>query len=300
MIASGDTWSLPEKQTVCSKNNKYCLKIIPKKLTSQLEYFQDKVDGKENAGADKGVKKNLCRGIFYIRNESGLLRKRWEVNLVNEVSPVDAVVSDVGDYVVTFDNWHGAGYGDDVVAIYDARNGKLIRKLGLSDFLTESDIYELPHSVSSIWWGGTHYVDSRGGQLVLQVTKGKRTYEKDATYFEVHIQLDNGKVLDEVRDRLPTLRFTIKAVDYEPSTNEIASLKDPNECFDVTSARHQSPSELLSRAVIKKVPVYPAAAKAVRATGKVAVEVIVNPDGSVKCARAVSGHVTSSCSGCSC
>jgi hypothetical protein len=34
------------------------------------------------------------------------------------VAPVSALVSEDGAYLITFDNWHSMGYGDDVVVLY--------------------------------------------------------------------------------------------------------------------------------------------------------------------------------------
>ena len=288
--AYADSWALPEKRTVCSKNNKYCLKVIPKKLESQLSYFGDKVDGKENAGTDKKAKKNYCRGIFYSRNASGRLKKLWETKLVNEVSPVRVLVSDQGDYVVTFDNWHSVGYGDDTVAIYTTSNGSLIRKFGLSDFLTDSDIYELPASVSSIHWGGTHWIDKDKNQLVLEVTKGKRTFEKDAEFFQIRAELNTGKILDEKRDRLPSLKFVIQPIDEDVAGVASSLASKDTECFGGKESEKISAADLLKKAIKQERPNYPPAAKAVRATGKVVVEILVASDGTVECVRAVSGH----------
>ncbi len=288
--AKADSWSLPKEETVCSKNNKYCLKVIPKKLESQLSYFEDKVNGNENAGADKKSKKNYCRGIFYSRNAGGGLRKLWETKLVNEVSPVTILVSDQGDYVVTFDNWHGVGYGDDVVAIYDASAGTLINKFGLSAFLTNSDIDNLPASVSSIWWGGEHSIDIEKRQLVLQVSMGKRKFEKDADFFEVRAELSTGRILDEVRDRLPTLRFSILPLDAETTRPESIPPSKDDACFLDKENETVSATDLLKKSITRELPTYPPAARAVRAYGKVAIEVMVGTEGTPLCSRAISGH----------
>lgn len=290
IAAQADSWALPKEETVCSKNNKYCLKVIPKKLESQLSYFKDKVEGTDNAGADKKAKKNYCRGIFYSRNSSGGLRKLWEAKLVNEVSPVTVLVSDQGDYVVTFDNWHGVGYGDDAVTIYAATDGRLIRKFGLSDFLTESDIYELPASTSSIHWGGTHRVDEVKNQLVLQVTKGRRSFEKEAEFFEIRAELSTGKILDEIRNRLPTLSFSILPIDEETSRPITIPPSKNDTCFEGKETDKINSSELIKKVIRKELPIYPPAARAVNARGKVAIELLVGSDGLVLCSRAVSGH----------
>lgn len=285
-----DSWALPEKRTVCSDNGKFCLEVIPKKLDSQLSYFKDKVDGKEDAGADNKIKENYCRGVFYSRRPNGSLQKHWKTKLVNEVSPVDVLVSNDGNYVVTFDNWHGVGYGDNAVAIYRASNGSLIRSFGLSDFLTENDINALPTSTSSIWWGGKHRIDSEKAQLVLQVTKGKRTHEKGTEYFEIRADLASGTILDEKRNRLPSLQFIIQPTDVEVAgVAPPASLENP-ECFQGRTPDAVSSGSLLKQVAKMEIPLYPHAAKAVRATGQVTVQILVTADGGVGCVRAVSGH----------
>jgi hypothetical protein len=287
-----DTWALPEKQTICSKNKKYCFQIIPKKLTSQLDYFKDKVDGKENSGGDKKVKKNLCRGIFSVRNNDGFLSKRWEINLVNEVSPVSALVSENGNYVVTFDNWHGVGYGNEVVAIYETTSGNLIWNLGLPDFLTDSDISELPTSTSSIWWGGNHFIDWDRSFLVLEISKnGKRRHETDAKFFQIRIDLRNGNMLDEKRDRLPTLRFLIEPSADQAAVAETEKLGDAAiHCIGSDPSRWLSTKELVGKVLSKVIPQYSPAAKAVRATGQAVIAIGVSPDGNVTCVEPISGH----------
>lgn len=197
-----DSWAMPSVATHCSANKKYCLKVEPRKLERQLALFGDKVDGKDNAGAAKTVKDNYCKGTF---NANG--KKLWNVRLDNEVAPVRALVSDNGDYVITFDNWHSVGYGDNVVAIYSGQTGALIRKLGLSDFLTESDISRLSHSASSIWWSGPHEIDYDNHRLILKVDRtGNRR-----DFFDVRVNLKDGAVLDEVKDRFPSLNVILSS-----------------------------------------------------------------------------------------
>lgn len=288
---SADSWALPEKVTVCSKNNQFCFRVIPKKLTSQLQYFEDKVEGKENAGAHKRIRKSLARGIFYRRDDNGILRKRWEINLVNEVSPVSILVADAGDYVVTFDNWHSVGYGDDVVVIYEGSTGHVVKHLALTDFLTEQDVNSLQHSTSSIWWGGKHSFDGRRQELVLQVAKnGKSPSEAGAEFFPVRIELTTGRVLDEVKDRFPSLRFQIRdnAESVEVADEILPS--DLKTCIDQNGSSLLNSNEILQRAAGKVFPPYPPAAQAVRATGHITVGLVIDPSGRVACAASVTGH----------
>jgi len=73
---------------------------------------------------------------------------------VNEAAPVDAIVSKQG-LAASFDSWHSAGHGGDVVVIYDGM-GRKAWALALEDSLPEDDVHALPRSVSSRRWGSKH------------------------------------------------------------------------------------------------------------------------------------------------
>jgi hypothetical protein len=282
VIVRADTWLLPETKKYCSENKKFCLKVEPKKLESQLSYFQDKVSNKENAGADKKLAENFCKGTFYAKG-----KKLWKIKLDNEVSPVEVLISNNGDYAITFDNWHGTGYGDNVVAIYDTSNGNLVKKLGLEDFLTESDIENLPHSTSSIQWSGEHQIDYVKKYLVLKVVKPSKNGNE---FFDVRIDLPSGKVLDEKIDRLPSLQFLLETKDSFDASELKYVLKEESSCSNQNAVVSLKPSELLSKILYKEIPKYPPAAKAVRATGIVVINVLISQNGDVECAKTFAGH----------
>jgi hypothetical protein len=86
-------------------------------VTSQLAYFSDKDAGRQVAGAVAGNAQKHARGLME-HLDQGQWRPVWDEPLLNEVSPVKAIVSSSGQ-AVTFDNWHGMGYGKDVVTIYE-------------------------------------------------------------------------------------------------------------------------------------------------------------------------------------
>ena len=198
-----DSWALPEVEKYYSANKNFYLEVTPKKLESQLSYFQDKVDGKDNAGAVKEAKENHAKASFYARNGNGSYKRVSSFPLVNEVSPVSAIVSDQGDYVVTFDNWHSVGYGDDAIVIYRA-DGKLVKKFGLEELLTEGDIATFSRSVSSMWWSGEHYIDATGKLLVLKIVSNRKSaYDDKAQFHELKIELSSGTPLEPKRDLFP-------------------------------------------------------------------------------------------------
>lgn len=293
--ARADSWNPPKKEKYYSPNKKYYLEVTPKKLESQLKYFEDKVEGREDAGALKNVKGNRARASFYARRADGGYSKMREFPLVNEVSPVSALVSGKGDYVVTFDNWHSVGYGDDVVVIYRS-DGALVKKFSLADLLTEGDIETLPRSVSSIWWGGEHYIDEANGVLALEVvSNGKSPWEDGAKFHQLKIELASGRPLEPKRDRFPQLRV-FSGVDtrtaHEPSDASPgkATCTSTEESFDSSGAVRMPSEQLYAKARERPLPPYPPIAKLARVESEVIVEILVSQAGEVICVRSLSGH----------
>lgn len=295
VYAYADSWLLPKKEKYYSANKKYYLEVTPKKLESQLKYFEDKVERRKNAGALKQVKDNRAKGAFYARGADGGYSKKRAFPLVNEVSPVSAIVSNNGDYFVTFDNWHGVGYGDDVVVIYSSV-GVLIKKFGLEDLLTEGDIETLPRSVSSIWWGAEHYIDQPHGLLILKVvSNSKNSWQDGAKFHELKIELATGRTLERKRDLFPQLRVVGNVDAGTASGPSEASSSKPTcssaeESFDSTEAARIPSEQLYAKAKKRPLPPYPPIARAARAESTIIVEVLVSKTGDVICARSLSGH----------
>lgn len=198
-VALADSWALPTPQKYYSENKKYYVEVIPRLLESQLKYFEDKSAKREPAGGKPGVKDNYCRGVFYKQNDGGAYEKVWEGRLTNDVAPVAALVSDSGEYFVTFDNWHLIGYGDNIVAIYGP-GGSLVRKMALTDIFPRESMIRLPRSVSSIYWGGEHRIDDKKRHLVLQVvSKWSGDFEDKPEYRELRVDLKTGELVKEER-----------------------------------------------------------------------------------------------------
>lgn len=253
----GDSWSLPKPETVHSANGQWRLTTIPKQLKGQLEYFTDKVAGATDAGAAEGIRHNEARGELYHKTGGGTWRRvaRWQ--LVNEVSPASALVTN-GGTVVTFDNWHSLGYGDDVIVIYRS-DGSLVRKLGLADLMQAEDISQLQRSVSSISWSGTHRVDEDKRVLMVEIN----AYRLET----VPISLENGSVLGPKRIMFPRPRVTWTAEDIAGANCDgaIALLA----------------TELESRTLAAEPPDYPSVARKARIAGTVIVDIWVDQTGAV-------------------
>lgn len=190
-----DSWLPAKVETYSSANGDWRFTVYPRELTSPLDYFQDKVDDKSNAGGVPGDTQRSAIGHMERRRE-GRWQTVWKMPLENEVSPVEALVSNDGD-VATLDNWHSMGWGDDVVVIYSAE-GDQLGKFGLDGFLPKGYIDALPHSVSSIHWRGDPRVDEAGRQLVIPVVvptaKGQEGDDEKASV-DVRFRLSDGSLI---------------------------------------------------------------------------------------------------------
>jgi hypothetical protein len=126
----------------------------------------------------------------------------WSRELVNPYAPHQVLVADSGEYVVTFDEWGGVGYGPNVVVIYGPE-GVVVKKFALEDLLTEEELAAVPHTISSRWWRAGKYINEESGVLVFEVDLGTEPYgfpetapgvfvQKTVT---VSIRLADGEVL---------------------------------------------------------------------------------------------------------
>ena len=190
-----DSWSPPTPMTYASRKGQFRVTVFPRQLAGALPYFEDKVEGREPAGQRSG---GLSRCEATLEKLVGNRYEQvWRKPLVNEVAPVDALVSDLDGSFITFDNWHRKGWGDDAIVIYSG-SGELRKKLSLTDILSKREFDELPRSVSSIQWDGERYLDSSAPPVVhLQVVL-RETYKRDKIQREfktVKIRLDTAEVV---------------------------------------------------------------------------------------------------------
>ena len=169
-----DSWAGPRVANVFSSDGQYFVRITPGKSVGDTFGF---------AGAPKG---EYARAEFYRRQADRSYRLTADVTLENPVAPVEALVSTAG-HLITFDNWHNAGYGR-VVAIYGSQ-GRLIASYELERLYSSDRLSKLPMSVSSRWWrcAARGYVDPDketavyvmerlGGTFVFEPATGKFEY----------------------------------------------------------------------------------------------------------------------------
>ncbi len=287
--AQADSWNLPKKTRYYSANKKYALEVVPKGIQSQLAYFEDKVRGVPNAGGLRDSRETTARAVFLARGRFGRYNRNTAFPLRNEVSPVEALVSNNGEYVVTFDDWHAVGYGPNAVVIYRS-NGTLVRALSLEDLLVQEDIQTLPRTVSSLWWGGEHSIDGMGNLVLRVVANGKASWQEGAEYQELLIKLSTGELVEPKRARFKhpwqISRVRITTAPDEPSSSCLSSPAD----FAAQGVLCLSSAEIVKRAKGEPVMEYPQLAKTAQVQGAVIVEVRVSRSGSVASARALSGH----------
>ena len=193
-LARADSWAPPHRQEYTSSDGNIRAIIVPRSLAGNFEYFRDKADGKTPAGQHSGSALRQPSAHMSRRTQDGRWITLWQRPLVNDVAPVDALVTANGKYLVTFDNWHMTGHGDDAVVIYGQR-GRLIRKFALVDFLPQAYIDTLPTSVSSIHWGSEHVFADGDETLVLSVVEpGLAPGDGNGLAVSVRIRLADGMV----------------------------------------------------------------------------------------------------------
>lgn len=192
--AWADSWALPETKTYLSANTEVRLTVVPRSLESQFAFFEGKVKGQEPAGPAAGADSERAGGTLERRLPNGEWSLVWRTPLLNEVAPVSALVANDGDHVVTFDNWHSIGYGDNVIVIYGPE-GQVVRSLGLHDFLSPQQIKTLPASISSVRWAKSKSLSADGQSLHLEIA---RPDDESLAFIKptqwVDIDLDTGDV----------------------------------------------------------------------------------------------------------
>lgn len=290
-VCMADSWALPSRQTFYSKNRRFAVAIVPKQLAGQLEYFEDKVQGRPDAGAVEGTPNNWPRAFFYSVHPNEQLNLVTEFKLVNEVAPVTALVSDDGQYLVTFDNWHSLGYGDDAIVIYRT-GGSLIRSLSLESVLTSKDIEVLPRSISSIQWGAEHYIDESGHLLVLRIARCTGfglCLEKPA---QVALHLADGTLLRPTRDLLPRLEPTVRLRSAVTPGGEGRQVEPGDPLCASQTSFSQAPEvpfdSLQAAATDLALPAFTVLASKARLRGTVILELLVE-DGAVACVKIAKG-----------
>jgi len=144
-----DSWPPPKTKDYYNDTKTYFVRIVPRTVPEKFwKWINAKPKQKKHfSPADTTI--IPCHAIMYKRTKNGDSLV-WKKNLINQIAPVSAFVSNDVRYLVTFDNWHSMGYGVDVMVYYD-NQGNLIKRHMLED-ISPFPINTYSISTSSIRW----------------------------------------------------------------------------------------------------------------------------------------------------
>lgn len=166
---NGDEWFAEKKYEVFSEDGKYKFVVIP------------------NAKPESGP--GSCKGVL-MRVDSNNATEVWSRYLINNVMPLDAFVTNSGEYVVTMDEYHQVG--DFPVVIYD-RGGRVNYVHNIESLTLREDLEHISRSVSSFWWSedSISFFDADEAYFIIRLHWGKilaielhtgRVYKKSQSY----------------------------------------------------------------------------------------------------------------------
>lgn len=188
MLLKADSWAPVEIQTFASKNKDFVFLVVP------AGYQDPKFP---SLTTDPEIQRLLslnktCMGsLMKYYEHSGSYYPIWTKPLANKVSPVSAMISDDGKYVVTTGEWFGGGPEAIAIGIYNS-NGKLIRSLTATDVLGEDRVNEAPS------WGSVKAIDAESELLILEVWEsGYGTPDHPFIFRERRMKLIDGHFIDE-------------------------------------------------------------------------------------------------------
>lgn len=186
-----DSWAMPGTEAYLSPNGEYRFTVEPSQIGSQLEYFAQEAEAQSNGEA---IERPAPIGLLEKRGRDGKWEAVWVSRLLNHVAPVDVLVADNGRHVVTFDNWHSVGHGENVIVIYGPE-GELVRSMALTDLVPSEYKDALPHSVSSLRWKKDAELDVSTAELVIDVlVPGTDWAADEAETIEFRVALSDGAI----------------------------------------------------------------------------------------------------------
>jgi|GEM_PF-529902 len=186
-----DSWAMPRTETYLSPNGEYRFTVEPSQIGSQLEYFAQEVEAQSDGEV---IERPAPIGLLEKRNVEGQWEAVWVERLVNHVAPVDVLVADDGRHIVTFDNWHSVGHGDNVIVIY-GKGGALVRSMALTDLVPSEYKDALPHSVSSLRWKTDATIGPSNSEFAIDVLVPGTDWNSDeAETIEFRIALSDGAI----------------------------------------------------------------------------------------------------------
>ena len=147
--ANCDTWLEPTIKRYYSSDSTYFVDIIPRKVPAKYYRWINATEKRKKRFHPSDTLITPCHAIMYKNTPDGI-EQIWEQKLINRICPVTAIVSESGEYLVTFDNWYSMGYGVDVMVVYNSR-GELLKRHMLED-ISPFPINTYSITISSLWW----------------------------------------------------------------------------------------------------------------------------------------------------
>nr|WP_298931564.1 hypothetical protein [uncultured Erythrobacter sp.] len=225
--ACADSWAEPTTKQTLSENGLYRFTVEPTPMESVLAYFKDELKAEEEGRA---VERPAPLGLLERKNADGEWEPVWAGPLANDIAPVEVQVSNDGRHIVTLDNWHSVGRGENVVVIYGPA-GNLVRTMALTEFLPKEYFGALSHSVSSTSWRKDVGFDAELSVLLIEVlVPGSDPYSDDAETVSFEITLSDGKVVFPPRKEWEQAQCAADTVNQDrerAGQEELAFLRQP-------------------------------------------------------------------------
>jgi hypothetical protein len=179
--AWGDQWLSPHEVTIKSPSGLWEAKVTPADRIIDISGYLSLIKRLPSIKTDElsdQTMESWAKATIWQSNREALtfaLRSPW--------MPVESVLLDNG-ILVTFDQWHGTGYGE--VCIAYSPNGKVLWARTLTDLIGQAYMHSFRQSASSITWRTNPFkwsVESDGEALVVNLA--------DAN--QLRIQIADGK-----------------------------------------------------------------------------------------------------------
>lgn len=138
----------PENQTYISPNGEYRFKVDIGNITLTPPEENIEAIDPSRKSADENRK---AMGLLERKASDNQWESIWQSDLLNDITPLSVAVSDDGQYVATFGDWDGYGYGPNIIVIYDDK-GNIKRNIRLENFLPDYYIDVLPTSSCGRSW----------------------------------------------------------------------------------------------------------------------------------------------------
>lgn len=159
--ARADSWLPPEKKVTLSANGQFRFTVYPASEHKVDDFFEHEKAGRSSL-------RPHATGRLERKRARGGWQTVWKAPLANLYAPVDALVSDDGRHVVTFDDWYGEGTGENLIVIYRA-DGSVVRRMELLDLVPQYYADTLTNTFSSIWWRAGAEFAANGETLHVNV-----------------------------------------------------------------------------------------------------------------------------------